>query len=41
MWVIEIATGNRKRIKAADFIAQWLDDEPKYEKDEKSIDKQK
>ena len=31
MWVIEIATGKKKRIKIVDFMAQWLDPEnPKY-----------
>lgn len=41
MWITEITTGKRKNIRVADFIAQWLEDEPKYKEDEKSVDKQK
>ena len=41
MMVIEIETGKKKRIRAAEFIGQWLTDgKEKYKKIEKSIDKQ-
>lgn len=40
MMVIEIETGKKKRIRAAEFIGQWLiDGKEKYKKIEKSIDK--
>lgn len=37
MMVIEIKTGKKKRIRAAEFIEQWLDDgkEVKYKKIDK------
>lgn len=36
MWVIEIATGKKKNIKVADYVAQWLPNaEKKYETYEK------
>ena len=38
MMVIEIETGKKKRIRAAEFIGQWLTDgKEKYKKIEKSI----
>ena len=30
MWVIEIETGKKKNIKCAEFVADWLNEKPKY-----------
>ena len=30
MWVIEIETGKKKNVRAAEVIASWREDKPKY-----------
>ena len=35
MWVIEIETGKKKNIRCAEFIADWLNEKPKYKEIEK------
>ena len=30
MWVIEIETGKKKNVKAAEIILSWTEEKPKY-----------